>query len=270
MAPTQSIHVIIKPIVNSTKMIQHLRIILFFKLGGNRCGHFPLAPKLKHFLWRACHDILPTSHNLFKRKALPSPCCCRCLCHDETLEHALFRCPTVQEVWILTIFHDFIDKNDFLTCMALLYLATTTFIARDYHYFLCLVWKLWQCKNNWLHAGLHTSPSQVLDWVADYIYQYQSCNTNCFYTSQTPCVSLLSTENEPHIPSYSLQISVDAAQDVRLNKMGFGMVVQTCQGEILLTLATPWSGIHQPLIMEAHALYYALSWCCNHFIYPDA
>ncbi|XP_060971024.1 uncharacterized protein LOC133037644 isoform X2 [Cannabis sativa] len=105
MAPTQSIHVIIKPIVNSTKMIQHLRIILFFKLGGNRCGHFPLAPKLKHFLWRACHDILPTSHNLFKRKALPSPCCCRCLCHDETLEHALFRCPTVQErLSLLSVF----------------------------------------------------------------------------------------------------------------------------------------------------------------------
>ncbi|KAF4386449.1 hypothetical protein G4B88_006705 [Cannabis sativa] len=58
----------------------------------------PLPPKLKHILWRACHGILPTSHNLFKRKALPSSCCCRCFDHDETLEHALFRCPTVQEL----------------------------------------------------------------------------------------------------------------------------------------------------------------------------
>uniref|UniRef100_A0A803PU32 Reverse transcriptase domain-containing protein n=1 Tax=Cannabis sativa TaxID=3483 RepID=A0A803PU32_CANSA len=59
----------------------------------------PLPPKLKHFLWRACHDILLTNHNLFKWKTLHSPHCCRCHYHDETLEHALSRCPAVQEIW---------------------------------------------------------------------------------------------------------------------------------------------------------------------------
>ncbi|KAF4378640.1 hypothetical protein G4B88_031244 [Cannabis sativa] len=54
---------------------------------------FPLPPKLKHFLWRVCYDILPTSRNLFNRKTLYSPHCSRCHYHDETLEHALFRCP---------------------------------------------------------------------------------------------------------------------------------------------------------------------------------
>ncbi|KAF4380093.1 hypothetical protein F8388_018217 [Cannabis sativa] len=229
----------------------------------------PLAPKLKHFLWRACHDILPTSHNLFKRKVLNTTCCCQCFYHDETLEHALFRCTTVQEVWNLTIFLEFIDKNAFLNCMDLLSLAATTYSARDYRYFLCFLWKLWNCRNNWLHTGLYTSPSQVLQWVGNYLDQYQSCNTRCSTPSSTPDIPLLSAENEPRTPSYSLRLSTDATRDVRTNKMGFGMTIQSSQGETLLTLATPWSGLHQPLLMEVHALQYALSWCHNHSLVPD-
>ncbi|KAF4374095.1 hypothetical protein G4B88_018067 [Cannabis sativa] len=110
----------------------------------------PLPPKLKHFLWHTCHDILPTSHNLFKRKVLPSPTCSRCLYHDETLEHALFRCPALQE-----------------------------------------------------------------------------------------SVSLLSKENDPTILSYHLRLSVDATQDVHLNKMGFRMAMHAHHGEVLLNWAMP-------------------------------
>ncbi|KAF4396270.1 hypothetical protein F8388_019816 [Cannabis sativa] len=51
--------------------------------------------------------------------------------------------------------------------------------------------------------------------------------------------------------------------------MGFGMTLQTSNGELLLTLARPWNRIHQSLLMEAHALHYALSWCRSHSIYLD-
>ncbi|KAF4383823.1 hypothetical protein F8388_023515 [Cannabis sativa] len=39
------------------------------------------------------------------------------------------------------------------------------------------------------------------------------------------------------------------------------MIVQTHNHETIKALATPWKGIHQPLIMEAHSLQYALKWC---------
>uniref|UniRef100_A0A803QM48 Reverse transcriptase domain-containing protein n=1 Tax=Cannabis sativa TaxID=3483 RepID=A0A803QM48_CANSA len=167
----------------------------------------PLAPKLKHFLWRACHDILPTSHNLLKRKVLNTTCCCRCFYHDETLEHALFRCATVQE---------------------------------------------------------------VLQWVENYLDQYQSCNTRGSTPSSTQEIPLLTTVNEPRTPTYRLRLSTNVAQDVRANEMGFGMALQSSQGETLLTLAKPWTRFYQPLLMEAHALQYALSWCHSHSLAPDS
>ncbi|KAF4354749.1 hypothetical protein F8388_026544 [Cannabis sativa] len=43
--------------------------------------------------------------------------------------------------------------------------------------------------------------------------------------------------------------------------MGFGMIVCNHKVEVVAALAIPWRGIHQPLIMEAHALQLALDWC---------
>ena len=38
----------------------------------------------KNFIWRACHDILPTRANLFKRKILTDPLCLFCGAEAET------------------------------------------------------------------------------------------------------------------------------------------------------------------------------------------
>ncbi|KAF4355063.1 hypothetical protein F8388_022315 [Cannabis sativa] len=129
---------------------------------------------------------------------------------------------------------------------------------------------LWNCRNNWIYSGLSSSPSQVLHWVEDYLDQYQSCNTGCSHLRSSQDLPSLTSTDEPCTHSYRLRLSTDAAQDVRANKMGFGMVLQSNQGEILLTLATPWIGLHQPLLMEAHALHYALSWCHSHSLAPDS
>ncbi|KAF4384445.1 hypothetical protein G4B88_028519 [Cannabis sativa] len=59
----------------------------------------PIPSKTKHFIWRAYYDILPTGSNLHKRKTLSTPACCRCYNQTESLEHALFRCETVQKIW---------------------------------------------------------------------------------------------------------------------------------------------------------------------------
>ncbi|KAF4351647.1 hypothetical protein G4B88_025093 [Cannabis sativa] len=167
----------------------------------------PLPPKLKHFLWRACYDILPTSRNLFNRKTLHSPHYSRCHYHDETLEHALFRCPASQ--------------------------------------------KLWNCRNSWIHEGISPSPDQVLRDTSAYMEQYTTCN------KKSPSLSPASNDHHQHnnnCPSSSTfhhRLLVDAAQDLQLLKMGFGMTIHTSSGEVLLNLAKPQNSITTPLIMEA-------------------
>jgi hypothetical protein len=54
---------------------------------------------VKFFLWKACSDILPTKEKLHRRKVVLNPLCPICLAVLETLSHALWTCPSAQDVW---------------------------------------------------------------------------------------------------------------------------------------------------------------------------
>jgi hypothetical protein len=54
---------------------------------------------VKVFMSRACHDILPTRVNLFKRKVVETSLCLCCKLGEETTIHALWSCPTSRDVW---------------------------------------------------------------------------------------------------------------------------------------------------------------------------
>ena len=59
----------------------------------------PVPHKVKHFLWRACHDILPTKANLMQRKVLSDDICEECMLEVETSAHFFWSCPRAKQVW---------------------------------------------------------------------------------------------------------------------------------------------------------------------------
>jgi hypothetical protein len=54
---------------------------------------------VKVFLWRACHNLLPTKGNLFTRKVVDNNLCPVCLLEEESVVHALWDCSGAQDVW---------------------------------------------------------------------------------------------------------------------------------------------------------------------------
>lgn len=58
-----------------------------------------IPQKIKHFLRRVCHNVLPLKENLFKSKLVNSPPCPIGNAHCETVEHALLLCPWTKAVW---------------------------------------------------------------------------------------------------------------------------------------------------------------------------
>jgi hypothetical protein len=52
------------------------------------------------FIWKACHNILPTKRNLHKRSITPDGLCPVRQCAEETTGHALWNCPGAQDVWL--------------------------------------------------------------------------------------------------------------------------------------------------------------------------
>jgi hypothetical protein len=59
--------------------------------------HIPNSVKM--FLWRACHDIIPTRVNLQKKGIALDPSCIFCNMEAETTMHILWNCPSSNDVW---------------------------------------------------------------------------------------------------------------------------------------------------------------------------
>jgi hypothetical protein len=59
----------------------------------------PIPNAEKNFLWRACHEILPTKASLFRRKVTIDVLCPICGLGEETCFHILWDCPSAKDVW---------------------------------------------------------------------------------------------------------------------------------------------------------------------------
>jgi hypothetical protein len=53
----------------------------------------------KIFLWRACQNLLPTKQNLLKKGVVEDDLCPCCKIQEESIIHALWSCPSAQDVW---------------------------------------------------------------------------------------------------------------------------------------------------------------------------
>jgi hypothetical protein len=57
----------------------------------------------KKFLWKACHEILPTKGNLQKRKITTDALCPFCVSEEKTCLHVLWDCPAARDAWEVSL-----------------------------------------------------------------------------------------------------------------------------------------------------------------------
>ncbi|XP_010468420.1 PREDICTED: uncharacterized protein LOC104748482 [Camelina sativa] len=68
-------------------------------LAGIWCVSCP--PKIKHFMWQVLTGCISVSANLRRRDIACDSRCVRCGAEEETINHAIFRCPPARKVWAL-------------------------------------------------------------------------------------------------------------------------------------------------------------------------
>ena len=123
--------------------------------------HIPT--KIKVFIWRACHDILPTFEKLRQRRIIGNDLCPICNRVPEIILHAVWECAATQDVWagcpflllqkgltvqvfMLRLMEDLLDKLplDFL------------------EFFMVLCWLLWHRPNRVVHGGFLQDPGSLV------------------------------------------------------------------------------------------------------------
>ena len=58
-----------------------------------------IPPKTRNFIWRACHNSIPTKENLLRHCVSDNAFCDRCSCNVESTTHALWTCNELSLIW---------------------------------------------------------------------------------------------------------------------------------------------------------------------------
>lgn len=102
----------------------------------------PIPSKIKIFLWRSLHELLPCMANLFYHKIVPNPICFRCTRKPETIIHALWCCSSTKEVWLLSPLSFLVGEY-----------ATTILYQQEMVIMSYLCWSIWHNRNEYCFHG---------------------------------------------------------------------------------------------------------------------
>uniref|UniRef100_A0A2N9IM41 Reverse transcriptase domain-containing protein n=1 Tax=Fagus sylvatica TaxID=28930 RepID=A0A2N9IM41_FAGSY len=133
--------------------------------------------KIKHFIWRAFHESLPTSHNLFRRKIIPNPFCKVCDQEVETTSHALWTCPMAQNTWALVPRR--VQKlpnqgDDFARFMVWIFQNFSKEAVEDWA---TTSWSIWSARNCYLFEAHQKSPQFIRTEALNLLREYRQVHT---------------------------------------------------------------------------------------------
>ncbi|KAM6564495.1 hypothetical protein CsatB_024493 [Cannabis sativa] len=228
-----------------------------------------LPSKLRIFVWKVFHNVLPVASELNRRHIAASPYCPLCKLQQETIPHALFLCSRAKEVWKISN----LNLNFKLAASSsaeefLLYVSGHT-STLEFEQFLTLCWSIWFERNAEFHDKPAKCPTAIKDFALQYIAKYQSVHAK----SNVPCPDVApaapfptSTSAAPSVdpwkapPQGTYKLNTDAAFDKTNKIIGIGAVLRDSSGFIKAAFSKSIHGSYKAEEMEATALVYALQW----------
>ena len=131
------------------------------KLLWRKIWYLGVPNKVKHLVWWACKDSIPTKANLVRCKTPYDDLCEACKQHKEDTVHALYGCPLLETLWRCTPMwnHDALKRSISFTDI-IEFVFTSD---KDSELLILVIWNLWNCRNN-LRPG---KPALPLDKILD-------------------------------------------------------------------------------------------------------
>lgn len=132
--------------------------------------------KIKHFLWRACSDALPTKSNFVKRRILEEAACQFCAKEPETISHTLWECELLHHVWSTRF--NWVDRSQISRGA---FSEIVEMIQTKPHFldlFTTTAWSIW-CRRNKARLNEPVMPLQKVATEAHhYLVTYRSGNNS--------------------------------------------------------------------------------------------
>ena len=120
-----------------------------------------MPQRIKHFIWRAVNDSLPTKQNLARRNIPSDVTYSLCDDYQETILHALWLCDQAKSIWKLVPCFFGFYRSAHRSFVDLLYSVFELGASFSVALFSTIAWCLWQRRNK-LHERQPTWPLQEI------------------------------------------------------------------------------------------------------------
>ncbi|WJX51955.1 hypothetical protein P8452_38110 [Trifolium repens] len=200
-----------------------------------------IPQKIKHFLWKACHNLLPFKDNLFKIRISISNFCPICNLESETVEHALLICPWTLPVRfgmqpqivpieeIISSFHQWFAQ-------AVRFFGDLSSINSFGLVSFCLtLWSIWKGRNSVVFDNVHPNPMSTIQSTRGLIAEVHivySLKTSSLETqASTPHLNTSHTHSKPSVVwrlplGDNLKLNTDASFFASTNSATSGVIVR--------------------------------------------
>ncbi|XP_050207258.1 uncharacterized protein LOC126656694 [Mercurialis annua] len=222
-------------------------------------------PRIKFFLWRAIHDVLPTGVNISIRSS-GSLLCVHCG-EMESTAHLLFTCPFVQRIWFLSPLGLQASCLPSLPFQLLWKYITKQLIhldpTKDLLSLCCfLCWFIWKFRNKKLFENEDGSEIQVTNAATSAFHEFKDINQSASPASvqlQSPELQL--SWSPP--PLGYIKINYDAATS-KDHHCGFiAALARTSTCTVISPFNAYFRHIWDPGILEFLALREAMNWAVS-------
>ena len=185
--------------------------------------------KIKHFLWKACTNSLPTKENLLKRKILQESSCPLCSSVSESVVHAIWSCSCIKVVWdsdfewvdrssaAFESFSDVFQKIRNNPALVPLFAATA--------------WSIWYQRNKFCLKDNPLPLQNIAGFAKNYLSEFRSLDKPRPHGSN----SILHRWRPP--TAGSVKTNYDSAMFRELDKAGIGVVIRGSKGQVLAALS---------------------------------
>ncbi|CAB4286719.1 unnamed protein product [Prunus armeniaca] len=220
-----------------------------------RLWRMQVANKVKVFLWRCMHEILPCRQKLFLKQVVSNPICLRCHQAPKTVLHALWDCPAAREVWQFSALQDSCNSAYYGCFLNLFHYILTVLTDKELRHFGYICWNVWNGRNTQLFQGYKPNAFQSYQHMQEMAEEFYQANCTSSRSTQDGSNRVVNWERPP---AQFVKINVDGTLKTYDSVRVLGVVIRDERGELIAAAAKPVCGMFTPNVTELFAIRFGL------------
>lgn len=216
-------------------------------------------PKVMHFLWRTCSNLLPTMANLFLKKIVKSPLCPICNEYPESVEHMLFLCPWVLGVWFGIPLSYKVNLEEIYTIDDCLLLVSTKLNVNQasrneiWCWISFTLWIIWKARCEVIYEHVVPNPIGTIHRIDAAVSEFMGVMSSSMSTDRVSSSHMALDEVKWCAPDPDeIKINCDGACDSESKQAGIGVIARNYTGQVMSGSSLPTLS-NSALIVEASA-----------------